>query len=85
MVPLLDKDSQITPTHLAIFIYNNIYFLYYCLMRFLAYTHANPLIQGSGGEKYLQGLLEKLVEKGDDAFCLCSNENKKWKLKTPKP
>ena len=38
-------------------------------MKFLAYTHANPLIQGSGGEKCLQGFLEKLAEKGWREAC----------------
>ena len=52
-------------------------------MKFLAYTHANPLIQGSGGEKCLQGFLEKLAEKGNDVYCYCSNENK-WKGKKVK-
>lgn len=50
-------------------------------MIFLVYTHANPMIQGSGGEKYLQGFLEELVKKNNDVVCLCSNENKNWKLK----
>lgn len=48
-------------------------------MKFLAYTHANPLIQGSGGEKCLQGFLESLAKKKNKVYCLCSNENKQWK------
>ena len=52
-------------------------------MKFLAYTHANPMIQGSGGEKCLQGFLEKLAEKGNDVYCYCSNENK-WRKKKVK-
>ena len=52
-------------------------------MKFLAYTHANPFIQGSGGEKCLQGFLEKLAEKGNDVYCYCSNENK-WRKKKVK-
>lgn len=51
-------------------------------MNFLAYTHANPLIQGSGGEKYLQGFLEKLAEKENKVLCLATNENIGWKKKT---
>ena len=51
-------------------------------MIFLAYTHANPLIQGSGGEKYLQGLLEKLAEKGNKVICLATDENLDWKRKS---
>ena len=49
-------------------------------MKFLSYTHANPLIQGSGGEKYLQGFLESLAEEGNFCLCLSSNEEK-WKKK----
>lgn len=49
-------------------------------MKFLAYTHANPLIQGSGGEKYLQGFLESLAEEGNFCLCLSTNEEK-WKKK----
>ena len=49
-------------------------------MKFLAYTHANPLIQGSGGEKYLQGFLESLAKEGNECLCLSTNQEK-WKLK----
>ena len=49
-------------------------------MKFIAYTHSNPLIHGSGGEKYLQFFLEELA-KNNQCICICTQDYDLWKVK----
>lgn len=49
-------------------------------MKFIAYTHYSPLIHGSGGERYLQNLLESLSFKHNKCICWCREDSNKTRI-----